>query len=382
MDNASANKKSATISYDDFAGSEACQNCHKDIYKSHTQTAHFLSLRQAAAQNILGSFENDKNEYFYQSNLKIKMEHRDSGFYQVVYFNGEEKKVMQMDMTIGSGTMGQSFLSWRGNKLFQLPITYFTAAGQWANSPGLRSDKVVMDKPVTTRCLECHTTYAEAINVTDAMEPMEFDHKKIMYEIGCEKCHGAGKEHINFHNQNPNEKIAKFIVNPNRLSRQQQLDVCALCHGGNMKKTTPSFQFSAGNNLADYFLIDTAEKDLVASENIDVHGNNYGLLKASKCFKNTTTLTCNTCHNSHEKQRGNIEMFSQKCISCHNVQNKSFQTAAHASEKAIEKNCIDCHMPAQPSKSIAVKLENEDVLRASFIRTHLIGIYKLTNSKK
>ncbi len=377
MDN-TANKAIDAVGYNDFAGSQACQSCHQDIYKSHAQTAHFRSLRLATAENIMGSFETGKNEYFYQPNLKIRMEHRDSGFYQVAYFNGEVKKAMQMDMTIGSGAMGQSFLSWRGNKLFQLPITYFTAAAQWANSPGLRADKVVIDKPVTTRCLECHTTYAEAINITDPLEPMEFDHKKIMYEIGCEKCHGAGKEHINFHSQNPNEKMAKFIVNPIHLSRQKQLDVCALCHGGNIQKTKPSFQFSVGNDLADFFVIDTTEKDIIATENIDVHGNNYGLLKASKCFKNTTTLTCNTCHNSHENQRGNIEMFSQKCVSCHNVTEKSFQTSTHSTINAIQKNCIDCHMPAQASKSIAVKLENEDVLRASLIRTHLIGIYKQT----
>jgi nitrate/TMAO reductase-like tetraheme cytochrome c subunit len=71
-------------------------------------------------------------------------------------------------------------------------------------------------------------------------------------------------------------------------------------------------------------------------------------------------------------------MFSQKCVSCHNVNEKSFQTSTHSTISAIQKNCIDCHMPAQPSKSIAVKLENDDVLRASLIRTHLIGIYKQT----
>jgi hypothetical protein len=45
---------------------------------------------------------------------------------------------MRFDMVIGSGVMGQSFLTWRNNKLYQLPITYFTAADQWSNSPGFQ----------------------------------------------------------------------------------------------------------------------------------------------------------------------------------------------------------------------------------------------------
>ena len=59
MDN-TANKTIATVGFNDFAGSEACQSCHQDIFKTHTQTAHFLSLRKATAENIMGSFETGK----------------------------------------------------------------------------------------------------------------------------------------------------------------------------------------------------------------------------------------------------------------------------------------------------------------------------------
>jgi hypothetical protein len=115
----------------------------------------------------------------------------------VVYFKGEEKKAMRFDMVIGSGVMGQSFLSWGNNKLYQLPITFFTAANQWSNSPGLRSDKVVINKPVTSRCLECHASYAQGIS-GPPLEPMEFDHNKIIYGVNCEKCHGPAAKHGRF----------------------------------------------------------------------------------------------------------------------------------------------------------------------------------------
>jgi hypothetical protein len=362
------------IDFNQFAGSEKCAGCHKNIYDTHIQTAHYLTLMPPEEKFIMGSFEKGKNTYSYSPDILLSMEKRDSGFYQVVYFKGEEKKAMRFDMVIGSGVMGQSFLSWRKDKLYQLPITFFTAANQWSNSPGLRSDKVVIDKPVTSRCLECHASYAQGIS-GPPLEPMEFDHNKIIYGINCEKCHGPAAKHVEYQTQNPQEKTGKFIVNPASLSRQLQLDVCALCHAGNINKIKPSFQFTAGKNLADYFKVDSLNDEAVKNGNIDVHGNNYGLLIASKCFRMSVNLTCNSCHNTHENQRGKTELFSQKCMSCHDIKTESFKTPAHVQVIAIGKNCIDCHMPAQPSRAIAVKLQGEEVPRASLIRTHFIGIY-------
>jgi len=303
------------------------------------------------------------------------MQKRDSGFYQVAYFKGEEKKAMRFDMVIGSGVMGQSFLTWRNNKLYQLPITYFTAADQWSNSPGFPNEKVMIDRPATARCLECHISYAEGVSGS-ALEPVEFDRNKIIYGVDCQKCHGPAAKHVEYQTQHPDEKTAKYIVDPSKLSRAQQVDICALCHGGNIQKTKPSFEFTAGKILSDYFTIDTLNNYVLNSSNVDVHGNQVGLLKASKCFRMSSSMTCSTCHNTHENERGKTELFSQRCMSCHNTADEKFKTATHSQVSAIEKNCIDCHMPAQPSKSIAVFLQGEETPKASLLRSHFIGIYQ------
>jgi hypothetical protein len=368
-------KKEATLitGFQDYAGAAKCESCHKTIYESHLQTAHYLTAQPANEKSIMGSFEKGKNSYAYTPDIVLSMEKRDSGFFQVAYLRGEEKKAMRFDMVIGSGVMGQSFLNWRKNKLYQLPITYFTAAEKWSNSPGFPSGKVLIDRPITARCLECHATYAEGISGT-AMEPTAFDHNRMILGVSCEKCHGPAAQHVEFQTLHPQEKIAKYIVNPSSLSRQLQLDVCTVCHGGNIEKTKPSFQFTAGKNLADYFKIDSASIDVANNGNVDVHGNQYGLLKASKCFK-LSQMTCNTCHNTHENQRNQAVLFCQKCISCHNTTAATFKTQVHNEVIAIDKNCIDCHMPAQPSKAIAVNIEGEEFPRASLIRTHFISIY-------
>jgi Cytochrome c554 and c-prime len=375
-----SDKNNSIVSFQDFAGNEKCAACHKNIHDSHIQTAHYLTAQPADEKSIKGSFEKRRNSYAYSKDIVLAMEKRDSGLFQVAYLRDEEKKAMRFDIVIGSGIMGQSFLTWRNNKLFQLPITYFTAADCWSNSPGFPSGKVLIDRPITSRCLECHTSYAEVIS-GPPLEPVEFNRNKIILGINCEKCHGPAAKHVVYQTQNPQEKIAKYVINPASLSRQQQLDVCAVCHGGNMEKTKPSFQFIAGKNLADYFKIDSSNIDVANNGNVDVHGNQYGLLKASKCFKLSGNITCSTCHNTHENQRGQAAIFSQKCIGCHNITMDNFKTPSHKPVVEIEKNCIDCHMPAQPSKAIAVNLQNEEVPRASLIRSHFISIYSTVIKK-
>ncbi len=41
----------------------------------------------------------------------------------------------------------------------------------------------------------------------------------------------------------------------------------------------------------------------------------------------------------------------------------------------LKTNCIDCHMPKQPSMSIAVVLPGSVIPTAALIRTHFIKVY-------
>lgn len=370
----------ATIpSYNEFAGSKKCMGCHKDIYEAHLNTAHYQTSQQASERNIDGSFKKGNNTFSYNPNLLVAMEKRDSGLFQVVYFKGEEKVALPFDMVIGSGTKGQSFAYWKNNWLYQLPITYFTAAAQWSNSPGFPM-KVMMDRPITSRCLECHATYVDKISAPESNQDV-FDRNRIIYGVDCEKCHGPAARHIEFQTQNSKDTSGKFIINPAKLTRQQNLDLCALCHGGNIQKTQPPFSFIAGNVLSDHFQIDSVSDASAAAGNFDVHGNQYGLLRASKCFRLSETLTCNSCHGAHANEKGNTVLFSQRCMNCHSKEHNNFCKMNPALVPGLEKNCIDCHMPEQPSRSIALFLPGKDVPVASMIRSHFISIYKQETQK-
>jgi hypothetical protein len=359
------------VNFKQFAGAATCITCHKNIYESFVHTSHFLTSQSASKKYIKGSFEKGKNIFPFNDHLYVSMEERDSGLYQVAWLKGEEKVARRFDIVTGSGAKGQTYLSWRKDHLFQLPISFFTAANKWANSPGYDPEKVIYNRPVTSRCLECHSTYFNVIS-PPGKEPEEYDPNQILFGVECEKCQGPGAKHVEYETKNPKDPIGKFIINPSKFSRQQNLDLCGLCHGGRLQKTKPSFEFTAGDTLSDYFVPSTAGP---STKEIDVHGNQLGLLKESKCFQMSTTMTCITCHNTHENERGKVEIFSQRCMACHNKEHSTFCKIDPSSVSSITSNCIDCHMPKQASLSVALLLPGNIEPTAALIHTHLIKVY-------
>jgi len=369
-------KKNTNESFKKFAGSTVCANCHKDVYDKHLYTEHHLTSSLATEKNILGNFEKGKNVFVFDPFTNVTMEKKDSGFYQVEYSNGNEIRKGRFDIVIGSGRKGQSYLNWLKDRLVQLPITYFSPAGQWSNSPGYPPDKVVFYRPITSRCLECHSTYFE--KTSDAAKALEdFDHNKIIYGVDCEKCHGPAAMHVEFQSKNPTIKEAKFIVNPGKLTRERLLDLCGLCHGGQLSKTKPSFSFQPGDTLSNYFL---ANSNPLNVGNIDVHGNQLGLLSLSKCFT-MGNLTCINCHNIHENENGKTALFSQRCMTCHSEGHEKQCKMTVVIGPSITKNCIDCHMPKQASHAVAVYLEGSDAPTPALMRTHYIKVYQEESKK-
>jgi hypothetical protein len=319
---------------------------------------------------VLGSFELGKNVFPFDFVTNVTMEKRDTGLYQVEYINGKEIRKGRFDIVVGSGRKGQSYLSWLHDRLVQLPITYFSPVDHWSNSPGYYPDRPMFYRPITSRCLECHTTYFE--NIPDTSRQLEsFDHHKIILGVECEKCHGPAAEHVQFHQANPAATEAKFIVNPGKLTRDRLLDLCSLCHGGKSTKTKPSFTFQAGDTISNYFSLSPPDPNIA---NIDVHGNQLGLLESSKCFT-VGKATCLNCHDVHQNENGKIALFSQRCVTCHSTGHEKTCKMTSTIGPIINENCIDCHMPKQPSLAITVYLQHENDPTPARLRTHYITVY-------
>jgi hypothetical protein len=358
-----------------YAGSMACKNCHEGVSESQQLTPHHLTTQLPDSASIKGSFEEGKNVFFYSPERFVVMHKKDNVFFQTLYSRGKKIKSKSIDLVFGSGVRGQTYLTWQDSALYQLPIGYFTFVSTWANSPGF-SNRPIFNRPITSRCLECHSTFFKKI--LSAKPPEHFSKKGILLGIECEKCHGPGLKHVNFHQQNGQVKEGEFIVSFKNFSRKQQLDFCRSCHGGKLFPKKPAFTFKAGDDLGEYFYLDSVQGPLTP---LDSHGNQHGMLSKSKCFLQSD-MTCLTCHQVHENERGKLVNFSNRCMTCHKegtnslpVRQAGFCTTRKLAVSKLKQNCIQCHMPEQNSNSIRMLLQGEDIPTPARMHAHTITIY-------
>jgi len=281
--------------------------------------------------------------------------------------NGKIINQKPIDIIIGSGTKGKAYLYWQKDSLYQLHASYFAATNSLIKSPGYSSRNGIQNKrPITERCLECHTTFVQTKSVKNT-----YDNSKVLLGIDCQRCHGPSEKHVTFHKNNPDKIEAKHILTLNTLSRQQKIDLCALCHSGARKRNIkPRFSYKVGDQLSksstqDYFS---------TTRELDVHGNQVGMLSASKCFQKSKTMTCTTCHDPHKNQRNNTLTFINKCLECH--QKDEDIKCSLSNSKKSQNNCISCHMPKIISKTMFAKNNiTNDTINIKVV-SHLIDIYK------
>jgi len=359
-----------------YAGATACKNCHKDITDAYAYNNHYKTS-SPIHKDSLTKFTGTGTDFYFLDSSQLRVEEKNKIFFQSYFVNGQKAVTEKFDIAFGSGEKAQTYGYWKENTLFQLPLTYFTGTHSWANSPGFTAAHANFNRIIQSRCFECHASYINKEYTQSAALAVseKLDSNSIIYGIDCERCHGPAAKHVQFQQENPGVKKGMFITSMKSLSRQQQLDVCGVCHSGNDRSARASlFAFVPGDTLSHFYFPDFDSRRAEP----DVHGKQVQLLQMSQCYQNTE-LTCGSCHNTHMPET-NTEMFVAKCMQCH-------QNSTHARQQLEEnsrakntgvfnKNCIDCHMPLQSSKDI---YSNGGIAKkgiAYLLRTHKIGIYK------
>lgn len=359
-----------------FAGAAACVSCHRSVYDSYTATAHFNTSSPASKATIKGSFAAPGNVFTYSASAKVVMEERDSGLFQAGYLDGALKAIHRFDIVIGSGNKAQTYLSWNHGKYFQLPLSYFVPVHNWANSPGFPTTFPKFDRVIPSTCFGCHSSMVGIKNVQMVGRSLseEFEKNQVLYGIDCERCHGPAAAHVAFHTEHPGEKKAMHMKAVGALSNRQKLDMCAICHSGLRTPQQSAFNFRPGHKVDDYFYPDFSRP--AKPSELDVHGTQYQLFTASKCFRKSQAMNCSSCHNPHKRERGNVQLFSQRCMECHRTADHTFCKMSELPAATLAQNCIDCHMPALPSGKITLLADGKMSPTADSIRTHLITVYE------
>jgi Cytochrome c554 and c-prime len=355
------------VGHQEFVGDDVCRSCHEDNFKTFLGTRHHLTSQLPQEGSIAGKFSAGENRMkTLNPELSFRMDAKNGHFYQTAILakpGHVNVRSEQFDIVVGSGRKGQTYLYWKNDGLYELPVSYWTELKRWINSPGYVDGSADFDRPVTPRCVECHATYFQALGHSPAHNL--FNKSNFVLGISCERCHGSGAEHVRRQGLGSPRPNGGKMMAPVGSTREEQIDVCAQCHGGVGEAISPAFSFVPGERLSDYITLHRPAPD----ESVDVHGNQVALLERSRCFFSSPAMTCSFCHDPHASERP-AASYSDRCIACHQPQ----ECGLYANlGPQIAANCVDCHMPVQASNSLV--FDDDEIRVRARVRNHWIRVY-------
>jgi tetratricopeptide (TPR) repeat protein len=364
-----------------YVDSSACSECHADVAETYQHTGMARTFHRPSAQTVIEDSKRANRFVHAASGLTYTMTEREGKFYMrrsAIGPDGKEADVMeeQVDYIVGSGNHARTYLHRTPQgKLVELPINWYVEkGGYWNMSPGFdHADQPDMHGVVSGECIFCHTAYPLA-NDRKSQDDEQVLPATLPEGIDCQRCHGPGAAHIAAARAKVSEdQIYKTIVNPGKLSRDRQLEVCMQCHLETSARHIPNSirnygrdldSYRPGEPLGDYKTYFERPKD----------PNDFGFetahasyqLPRSKCFQKSQ-MTCLTCHNPHDIPRGQAatEHYIEACQRCH-ISTKDLAHDAGHKGVVIKSggNCLTCHMPKRrPEASVHVLLTDHWIQR-------------------
>jgi tetratricopeptide (TPR) repeat protein len=330
----------------EYVGSAACQPCHEELYQAYLQTGKGRSLSRfdpRSAPESLPSpvIPDPKTGFFYQAFL------RGDTLYQREFRRDQRGRIYQeriypVAYVIGSGRATRSYLMEQNGYLTQMPLTWYMQVRRWGLSPGFEEANDRFERKITLECMTCHNDLPQA-------SPFAQNHySRVPLGIGCERCHGPGGEHVRRRAQGwrpPAGEADPTIVNPARLDRARQLDICQQCHlEGVVTVFSPGEDpttFRPGQRLAEHRAVFAHEGQLRDPEQFGLASHALRLAQ-SRCFQRSP-MTCTTCHDPHRASADrNPGSFDRFCRSCHAGSGGHAPLCSRVG--AAEQGCVSCHM--------------------------------------
>lgn len=353
-------KRARSRSREEFVGSAACTPCHKA-----ESDAYFGSHHQKA----LASPSPETNSHFEGTHFRSEL----GGTTKFSVLEGAPMvntpvaggKAATFPIAYVSGVwpLEQYVVATERGKLQSLGVVWDSRApdaggGEWFHSYGpsgiAPNDTLFFTAPAQNwnhGCADCHSTLVE--RRYDSRDD-SFDTRWAELSVGCEACHGPGREHIRAAQAaTPGDAVAALAVrllpsepwlpsvtgSPTpRIQDGVEVEVCAPCHS---RRTPIREGFLAGDPFLDSFVPDLLRTARYHADG-QVEGEVYewGSFLQSRMYQ--SGVRCSDCHNPHSGKThapGNA-----LCGRCHEP--RRFDVEAHSHHAgAAAPLCIDCHMP-------------------------------------
>jgi hypothetical protein len=327
-----------------YVGSDACAECHQPQQASHLQTPHSRALAE-----IRESQEPPDGEFVHAaSNRKYQVYRRDGKLRHRELLASDETVELAdhpLRYLIGSGENSRSYLVESGGFLIESPVTWYRDSQAWAMSPGYDAPRHAgFERMVGQTCLDCHA---------GRVEPVQSNRFRVQLQelsIGCESCHGPGQLHVQRHSSGsaPEGEQDWTIVHPARLSRAANEDVCARCHMQGVATILRSGKniadFRPGLRLTDYRIEFGLQRPNLSMRVV----GHFEQMRLSRCYSQSSTMTCTTCHNPHQRPADAVAHYRNTCLRCHELDSCGVEHAERLRQDARD-NCVSCHMPRSPT---------------------------------
>jgi predicted CXXCH cytochrome family protein len=355
----SALEKPKPPSTDGFVNSQACAECHQeiyDIYQTHPMSKSLAALPDAPAiedYEVNPRFSAPKSHRF-KGRLSFYIERKNEEFFHHEVWTGENGKQLYdqrvpVHYEIGSGQRGRSYMIQRDSMLFMSPITWYSERKIWDYSPGYEKKDLRFERRVVDACLACHAGRVAA----DRNSPNHYDAREPFPEpsIGCERCHGPGKAHIEYR-KNGEQVGIDPIVNPVNLEPRKRDSVCNQCHLSGQSRILrygrTDFDFRPGDDLADTWIALVHEANVGSKQTTDAVSQVEQMM-ASRCYTQSQgKFGCISCHDPHSRPKDDeLDVFYRnRCLNCHTKKQLDCSMPLEQRlAKSAADSCVQCHMP-------------------------------------
>ncbi|MEM6688032.1 MAG: tetratricopeptide repeat protein [Planctomycetota bacterium] len=353
---------------DGYTDGQNCYGCHREQYEGYLTTTHANSAHlatedaSAAGGSFVHSISRRKYEVYFRDGW---MHHQET----MVDANGKAlfERDVPIDIGIGSGTHGVTYLFNRDGHWFESPLTWYAEEDGYAMSPGYDNEKhQSFNRSANDACVFCHVGQIERVEEN----PRRYRIAELT--IGCQRCHGPGDKHVEIYravdgmNESDRRDYLREhssedqIVHPATLDRIASEAICQQCHLQGITTVSHAgeniWDFRPGNTMvehrSDYRFADEVTSRVVG---------HVEQMHLSKCYLESDSLSCITCHNPHFQPGADEKLayFRDACYQCHEDERCGVEHQDRVTKNGND--CSACHMPKAETDIVHAALHNHQI---------------------
>lgn len=300
-----------------FLGNEACVQCHQDQAIQNT-SRHARTLARVDAKKFAPLFRSEVQYGDPLQGILYRTAVKDGRcVVEAVAMDNSRKREAAAEWAFGSGDVGVTFIGNTDAGPTELRLSHFGRAKTWDFTPGQKIGsplKNPLGQTLTKReqveCFRCHTT--ALVKEGEKLLP-----EKSLLGVGCESCHGAGRDHVDAVKRGEKDLKMRRLQ---EVKEHVALGLCGQCH-----------RSPASVDLED----PATASQIPRMQSV--------ALSLSRCFS-VGKVTCMSCHDVHQNADDTPrKVYNQRCMSCHTPGNQ----AQKSCPPRPTGDCVSCHMPAQ-----------------------------------